>query len=34
LRTTHTKEKVMELTIEAPQDEKIDFAVLYGGKVF
>ncbi|QAV70363.1 hypothetical protein ESZ53_07855 [Salinibacterium sp. UTAS2018] len=27
------KEPEMELKVEEPQEEKIDFAVLYGGKV-
>lgn len=28
-----TKELKMELTIEEPKEEKVDFAVLYGGKI-
>jgi hypothetical protein len=33
LSVHHEKEKLMELTVAKPQEEKVDFAVLYGGKI-
>lgn len=33
-RSTPRRRHVMELTIQKPEEEKVDFAVLYGGKAF
>jgi hypothetical protein len=33
LSVPNEKETLMELTVAKPQEEKVDFAVLYGGKV-
>lgn len=30
---TDRKEEQMELEVQQPEEEKIDFAVLYGGKI-
>lgn len=33
IRLTDREEELMELEIQHPEEEKVDFAVLYGGKI-